>query len=158
MTAAVAGDPDDSRASGAPAPAIGRRPEVGRAGAVLDASALLALLLGESGADKVRAVLADAAMTTVNVAEVVGHFARAGVVEKDTRALLDALPFARVPFDEDLAYAAGLLLPVTKPAGLSFGDRACLALARRLRVTALTADRGWGPIADAIGIEVETIR
>ena len=126
--------------------------------AILDASALLALLLGEPGADKVKAVLTDAAMATVNVAEVVGHFARANASENDVRSLLDPLPFERVPFDDELAYAAGLLLPLTKPAGLSFGDRACLALARRLRVKALTADRGWGPVADAIGIEVETIR
>lgn len=126
--------------------------------AVLDASALLALLLGEPGADKVKAVLADAAMTTVNVAEVVGHFARADASEHDIRSLLDPLPFERVLFDEDLAHAAGLLLPITKPAGLSFGDRACLALARRLGVTALTADRSWGPVADTIGIAVATIR
>lgn len=126
--------------------------------AVLDASALLALLLDEPGAGKVRTVLVDSAMTTVNVAEVIGHFARADASENDIRSLLDPLPFERIPFDEELAYAAGLLLTVTKPAGLSFGDRACLALARRLRVKALTADRGWGPVADTIGIEVETIR
>lgn len=147
MTAGVAGDSNDSRDSRAK-----------RAGAVLDASALLALLLGEPGADTVKAVLADAAMTTVNVAEVVAHFARADASEHDVRCLLDPLPFARVPFDDDLAYAAGLLLPVTEPAGLSFGDRACLALARRRGVKALTADRGWGPVADTLGIEVETIR
>jgi PIN domain nuclease of toxin-antitoxin system len=126
--------------------------------AVLDTSALLALLLREPGAEKVKAVLTDAAMTTVNVAEVVGHFARADASEHDIRSLLDPLPFARVLFDDDLAYAAGLLLPETKPAGLSFGDRACLALARRLGVKALTADRSWGPVADVLGIEVATIR
>lgn len=45
-------------------------------GAVLDASALLALLLAEPGEERVRAVLPDSAMTTVNFGEVVGHFAR----------------------------------------------------------------------------------
>ena len=43
---------------------------------VLDASALLALVLGEPGGEKVQSVLIDCAMTAVNLGEVVGHFAR----------------------------------------------------------------------------------
>lgn len=126
--------------------------------AVLDASALLALLLGEPGFDRVRAVIADCAMTTVNLGEVVGHYARAGSSETDIRLVLDPLPIERVPFDQGLAFAAGMLLPVTRPAGLSFGDRACLALAIRLGVPALTADRSWQSIAAAVAVAVEPIR
>ncbi len=111
--------------------------------AVLDASALLALLLNESGAENVRAVLADAAMGAVNLSEVVGQFARNGAAEADIRQVIEPLPFERIAFDERLAFAAGLLLPATRSAGLSFGDRACLALASRLGVRAVTADRTW---------------
>jgi ribonuclease VapC len=126
--------------------------------AVLDASALLALLLGEPGADAVRVVLADAAISTVNLGEVVGHFARHGAAEADIRQVLDPLPLERIPLDAELAYASGLLLPATRSAGLSFGDRTCLALARRLGVKAVTADRAWPQIAAAVAVEIELIR
>jgi|SRR6266516_3669439 len=126
--------------------------------AVLDASALLALLLAERGGDKVGTVLANSAMTTVNLGEVVGHFARNGAREADIRLVLDPLPIERIAFDEDMAFAAGLLLPATRKAGLSFGDRACLALAARLGVQAVTADRSWLTIAQAVEVEIRPIR
>jgi len=126
--------------------------------AVIDASALLALILGEPGSEKVQGVLTDCAMTTVNLAEVVGHFARIGAREADIRLMLDPLPFVRVALDEELAFTAGLRLPATRRAGLSFGDRACLALANKLGVRAVTADRGWQRIAKAVGVEIELIR
>jgi PIN domain nuclease of toxin-antitoxin system len=126
--------------------------------AVLDASALLALLLAEPGGHTVRAVLADAAISTVNLSEVVAHYARNGIAEAEIRPMLDPLPLDRVGFDSDLAYAAGLLLPVTKSAGLSFGDRACLVLAHRLGCPAMTADRSWAGIGKATGVEIELIR
>jgi PIN domain nuclease of toxin-antitoxin system len=72
--------------------------------------------------------------------------------------MLDPLPFVRVALDEELAFIAGLMLPATVPAGLSFGDRACLALANKLGVRALTADRAWQRIGVAVGVEVELIR
>ena len=126
--------------------------------AVLDASALLALLLAEPSHDRLRAVLPDSAIATVNLGEVVAHFARNGAGEADIRRVLDPLPVERVPFDEELAYVAGMLVTATKPAGLSFGDRACLALARRLRVRALTADRSWQSIAKPAKVEIDLIR
>jgi PIN domain nuclease of toxin-antitoxin system len=125
---------------------------------VLDASALLALLLDERGSGKVRTVLAASAMTAVNLSEVVGHFARNGVAEKDIRLVLDPLPIERITFDEGLAFSTGLLLPATRQAGLSLGDRACLALAARLDVRALTADHSWLTIAKIVGIEIDLIR
>lgn len=126
--------------------------------AVLDASALLALILGEPGGEKVRGVLTDCAMTTVNLGEVVGHFARIGSPEAEIRLMLDPLPFVRVALDEELAFVAGLMLPATRRAGLSFGDRACLALANKLGVRALTADHAWRCIGRAVGVEIELIR
>ncbi len=125
---------------------------------VLDASALLALLLGEPGAERIRPVLAVSAICAVNFAEVIGYFCRNGVAVADIRRVLDPLPAVRVPFDESLAYEAGLLLPVTRPYGLSFGDRACLALARRLDIPALTADRSWQKAGAAAGLRVDCIR
>ena len=126
--------------------------------AVLDASALLALILGEPGGEKVQRVLTDCAMTAVNLGEVVGHFARIGSPEAEIRLMLDPLPFVRVALDEELAFIAGLMLPATVQAGLSFGDRACLALANKLGVRALTADRAWQRIGVVVGVEVDLIR
>src|SRR5208283_1959001 len=102
--------------------------------------------------------LADSAITTVNFAEVVSHYTRNGGRDAEIRAVLDPLPLSLVPFDHELAYQAGILLPVTRAAGLSLGDRACLALARRLDVPALTADRAWQAIAAQAEVRVELIR
>src|SRR6516165_8219057 len=92
------------------------------------------------------------------VIELVGHFARIGSPEADIRMMLDPLPFVRVALDEELAFIAGLMLPATRQAGLSFGDRACLALANKLGVQPLTADRTWQRIGRAVGVEIELIR
>lgn len=127
-------------------------------GAVLDSSALLALILDEPGAQIVQAELAASVICTVNLSEVVAYAARNGVAEADIHRLLDPMPFERTPFDDALAYAAGLLAPVTRPAGLSLGDRACLALAARLGAPVLTADRAWTSVAKAAGVDVRLIR
>jgi ribonuclease VapC len=126
--------------------------------AVLDASALLALLQAEPGGEAVRAVLPDAAISAVNFSEGTGLYVRNGVAEAQVRQVLDPLPLQVVPFDTDLAYVAGLLLPATKSAGLSLGDRACLSLARRLGCRALTGGRVWAGIATGAGVEIELIR
>ncbi|SEP05674.1 PIN domain nuclease, a component of toxin-antitoxin system (PIN domain) [Methylobacterium sp. ap11] len=125
---------------------------------VLDASALLALLLDEPGADRVKAVLDGAAMGAVNWAEVVSHYAKLGAARTDIEAMLRPLPIRVVPADRDLSVSAGMLRPITLPLGLSLGDRYCLALAKREAATALTAERRWCDIAAAAAVEVESIR
>ena len=97
---------------------------------VLDASALLAYLRAEPGADRVIAAIATgAAMTSLNFGEVAGWFVRQGADASYVRSLRAKLVFPLVPFDDDLAIRAALFLPATRSAGLSLGDRACLALA-----------------------------
>ena len=125
--------------------------------AVLDASALLALLRGEAGAKKVEAALADARMSVVNMAEVASHYHKLGMPEHDVAAMLHPLPVALVPADADLAWEAGRLRSIALEAGLSLGDRFCLALARRDGLPAMTADRRWKEIADAAGVKVVLI-
>ncbi len=114
---------------------------------VLDASALLALLNGEDGAEAVAAVLPEAAVSAVNISEVVAKLAEAGMPRKAIRDALQGLPLDVVPFDQEQAYEAGLLRPSTRGIGLSLGDRACLSLALRLALPALTADRTWQQLA-----------
>jgi len=124
----------------------------------LHASAVLALLLGEPGADKVKSALDGSAIATVNLAEVVSHYAKLGAERHDIEALLRSLPMRLVPIDAALSYDAGMLRPITLEGGLSLGDRYCLALAKREGMPALTAERHWPGIAAAAGITVELIR
>lgn len=123
---------------------------------VLDASALLALLGDEPGGGRVTACLPEALMSAVNLAEVAGVLIRSGVPPVEARGLLDDLALTVIPFDEDHAHRAAALRPATRAAGLSLGDRACLALAQSRNLPALTADRAWGKLK--IGIRIEVIR
>lgn len=125
---------------------------------VLDASALLATLLNEPGRDRVDAVINGAAMTTVNLAEVVGHFAKLGADRSAIDALLTGLPLVFIEPDRELAIEAGLMRPLGEKAGLSLGDRMCLAYAKRTGSKAITADRAWKDIGKRLGVEVEMIR
>jgi len=125
---------------------------------VLDTSALLAALLDEPGKDRVEDLINGALLTTVNLSEVFDYFAKIGLDQAGISAMLQGVPFVAVPVDEDLAIAAGMMRPSGEAAGLSLGDRMCLALARRTGRKVLTADRAWPRIASAIGVEVELIR
>ena len=125
---------------------------------VLDASALIAMLKGERGAAKVAGAIAGARVSSVNYAEVVSHFVQAGMPERDVDSLLDPLPMTVVPADKALAQLAGRLRGVTAEAGLSLGDRFCLALARRDGLPAWTGDLGWKKVADAAQVKVVAIR
>lgn len=125
---------------------------------VLDASALLALLRDEPGAAKVADVIANARLSSVNYAEVVSHFIHANMPAEQVDAMLRPLPMTIVAADQALATIAGHLHTMTAEAGLSLGDRFCLALARRDGLPALTADKQWRTIADAVGVTVSVIR
>jgi PIN domain nuclease of toxin-antitoxin system len=125
---------------------------------ILDASALIAMLRGERGAAKVAGAIATARMSSVNYAEVVSHFIHAGMPAAEVDAMLDPLPLAIVPVDKALAQQAGRLRGVTSGAGLSLGDRVCLALARQEGYPAWTSDQAWKTIADAAGVKVVAIR
>lgn len=124
--------------------------------AVLDTSALLALIFGEPGADRVVQRIDGARVSSVNLAEFAGKLVERGYADADAEAAALRLPVAVVPFDAAQALAAGLLRRATRPAGLSLGDRACLALAQADGLPAVTADRAWGGLD--LGVPVEVIR
>ena len=124
--------------------------------AVWDASALLLVLNDEPGARELAAGLGDAVISTVNLSEVVAKLADAGVPEAQLREAVAGLPIEVMPFDEAMAYAAGLMRPTTRARGLSMGDRACLGLATTLGLPVVTADRAWQGLR--LGIEVRFAR
>jgi len=123
---------------------------------VLDASALLALLRREPGAERVQAVLPQSVMSSVSLTEVVSKLVARGAPEAEVRAILGAIQPPVLAYEEDLAIDAGVMHASTRSRGLSLGDRACLALARRLAATALTTDRAWREVD--VGAAVEVIR
>jgi ribonuclease VapC len=125
--------------------------------AVLDASALLAYLQHERGHDAVAPILENAAISAVNLSEVLQKAAAAGVLTEGLEADLQAVGVRVHAFDADDAAAAAELWSATRKLGLSLGDRACLALARRLHAPAYTADRAWTAVKVA-GVVVRTVR
>ena len=122
---------------------------------ILDASAVLALLYAEPGAEVVQAALPGALLSAVNAAEVIAKLNERGVPADKAAATVDWLGLEVVSFDLEQARLAGELRPITRAAGLSLGDRACLALARLRGLPAMTADIVWARIP---GFDVIVIR
>ena len=95
-------------------------------------------------------------VSSVNLAEIVSRLTDLGSNESQIRLLLEALKFETRDFGGESGWRAGLLRPQTRAAGLSLGDRACLALAAELGLPALTADRNWATLE--VGVEVVLCR
>jgi ribonuclease VapC len=129
---------------------------------VLDASALLAYLGDETGADIVAdAISGGVAISTVNLGEALSTLATRGsdpaavASELTSRGLLDGAITVEA-FTAADAVETGRLRPLTRAAGLSLADRACLALARRLAASVLTADLAWMSLT--LDVDVRAIR
>ncbi|MGH8248164.1 MAG: type II toxin-antitoxin system VapC family toxin [Gammaproteobacteria bacterium] len=130
--------------------------------AVLDASALLAYVLNEPGAEQVAAAIRQrAAIGAVNWAEVLSKLSDRGVrPDHAIRSLAHQGMLGEGlivhPVDEATAREIALLRPLTKSRGLGIGDRACLALARELDLPVLTTDRAWARLG--LGVNIRVIR
>jgi len=109
----------------------------------LDSSALIALLNAERGGDLVKSMLAEAAVSTVNLAEVTTKLVDWRIDLDDLSTIVREGKVEIVPFTEAQARLCGELRRATKARGLSLGDRACLALAQEGSLTAVTADAAW---------------
>jgi len=114
---------------------------------ILDASAVLAMWLGEPLAEGGDAFFADAAISAVNYAEVLSVAERRRIAAEIPAEAIHGAGIEIIPFDEAQAILAGILMPVTEGFGLSLGDRACLALAVKSEAVAVTADRVWAGLA-----------
>ena len=112
---------------------------------VLDASAILAYLFDEKGAEVVAPILESGKgiISSDNSAEVVCKLTDNQMPAAAIQIALDDLDLEIIAFDVPQAVVTGELRAVTKPFGLSLGDRACLALGQVLCVPVLTADRNW---------------
>ena len=121
---------------------------------VLDASAILAVLNDEPGAELILPELDGATVSTVNYAEVTSKLADGGVGRDAASEAILRLGVQIAEFDKDLADRTGELRPLTRHRGLSLGDRACIALAEREGAVVLTADRTWRSVVPTVEIRV----
>lgn len=122
----------------------------------LDASALLAFLFREQGHEIVADVIGDACVSTVNISETLGRFARDGHDPEPIATRLAEAPLEIVPFSAKQAILCARLLPPTRHLGLSLGDRACLAVAIERGIPAMTADAAWRDVK--VAVEIALIR
>jgi len=129
---------------------------VNNVGIVADASAVIALLVGEPFTRFEPSRLANASISAVNLSEVLTRLQEIGMPENAAAGAVARLNLRVIAFDEPQARAAARLRPVTRHAGLSLGDRACLALGDMLGCAVVTADRVW--VSLDVGVEVVMIR
>lgn len=123
----------------------------------MDASAILAFVKEEPGGEVVAPLLGTAAVSANNLAEVVARLWERGLDGAEIRSLIDSLGMEVHPVDEEQAFEIGALRPLTRSKGLSFGDRSCLALAGKIGLPVVTADRAWSGLT-LDGIEIRQIR
>lgn len=124
--------------------------------AVVDASVVLAALKGEPGGNRLADLRSGRLISTVNLTEVLSRLLDLNFSEREALSLIEALGLTVVPFDRETAVRAGLLREPTRAAGLSLGDRACLALGLSASLPVLTADRNWDRVD--LGVKVHQIR
>jgi ribonuclease VapC len=128
---------------------------VGKA-VVLDSSALLALLRGDTGAERVGAWIDGTAISAVMLSDVAGKLRDLGGAQPEVEAAMRLIDIEVVEFNREQALLAAALLPLMRDRGLPPGDRACLALAATRGVAALTGDRIRASLD--VGIAVELFR
>ncbi len=124
--------------------------------AVLDASALIAFLRNEPGADKVAAILPGACISAVNLSETLGKMVEHGKPLEATSYQIQRLGIPVIPFDDEQAKITASLWKSTRTIGMSLGDRSCLALAIKTSLPALTTERDSGKCG--LNIEIVKIR
>ncbi len=125
---------------------------------VLDASAILAFLLEEPGQEIVAEVLehGSGVVSAVNLSETAAKLAETGMSREEVSEVLRELDLRVVAFDDAQALECAWLREPTRTAGLSLGDRACLALAKQLARPVLTTDRSWASLS--LGVTVQLAR
>lgn len=113
---------------------------------VLDSSAVMALMFGEPGQERVLETLPGALLSAVNLAEIISKLTIRGVNAEATENAVRRLGVEVADFTATHARIVGHLRPLTKSAGLSLGDRACIALGVSQQAEILTTDRAWATV------------
>ena len=124
---------------------------------VLDASAILAIVFQERGAEKLTVeIMKDAVISTVNLAEVQSKLVKKGYDPEEAWEDAISLVSEAVRFTSEQAKIAGSLIAQTEKVGLSLGDRSCLALAIALKAPVYTTEQVWRELK--VGVPIHVIR
>ena len=127
--------------------------------AVVDASAILAMIFEEPGGDLLDEAIEDGSVVSeINRAEVINRLMRNGTDPQTALAAAKDIELEAIPFSSELLPAMTAIFPHARRANLSLADCACLATAKHLRLPALTADKSWAEIAGEVGVEVVCVR
>jgi ribonuclease VapC len=121
---------------------------------VLDASAILAAIFGEDGGEKVQEITSKCLLSTVNLEEIRTRLLDRGHDALDIAAYLRLFKLEIVDFTHAQSIESSNLRSLTRGAGLSLGDRACLALAKERNAVAVTTDKQWGKVDVAVRVEL----
>jgi ribonuclease VapC len=121
--------------------------------AVLDASAVIALLREERGADMIAGYAADALISAVTLQEVVKVLLADGASPEVARGMVDTLSLEVKAHEASDAWSAAMLWQATKAKGSGLGDRTCMALAIAEGLPAVTTDKAWAELSIP-GLEV----
>ena len=124
----------------------------------LDASAILAMLLDEPGGDYVYARLNASQISVVNLSEIYATLLDGGMTFEEAEAIINPLPFRIRTFRDAHAGKVAQLRPLTKPLGLSLGDRACIAQSIFNELPILTADRRMAEAKSLLDVDIRLIR
>lgn len=124
---------------------------------VLDASALLALIQNEKGAEIIKPLLNVAVMSTVNVSESLTVLQRTNISPQEALSLINDIVNMIVPFDLEQAQYMAELQSHVQHKGLSLGDKACISLGVKLQASIYTADKAWSEL-ELNGAEIKLIR
>lgn len=128
---------------------------------IFDSSAVLAFLNQEPGWEQIESFLMQAetcCISAINLSEVICKLSDWGMDEKTAQDVAQKLSLKVIPFTMEHAQQSAQLRAITKPYGISLGDRACLALAKSLGQPVLTGDRIWSELADRLQLDVMIFR
>ena len=123
---------------------------------VIDASALLALVLKEPGHEKVAEHLNGSLISSVNFSEVLARLARSGILPREAGPRIAELGVTIIAFDSEHATIAAEIREHARAAGLGLADCCCLALALQQQLSVLTAERIWKSLG--LALEIKLIR
>jgi ribonuclease VapC len=127
---------------------------------VMDASAILVILRGEPGCDYVQELLQseECSISSVNMAEVGSKLIDYGLPPEEFPRIARQLQIDIIDFNAEQSIQSAQIRKITRSAGLSLGDRACVALTQLMQGCVVTSDRAWLDISEAAGVKVIMIR
>jgi PIN domain nuclease of toxin-antitoxin system len=123
---------------------------------ILDASAMLALIFGERGAENVIPYAQGSQILAINFSEVVAQVIAIDGNPERAEVSASRLEINIVPFDRKHARLTAEIIKRTSAVGASLADRACLAFAEDGGLPVLTADKEWSKLG--LPIDIRQIR